>query len=473
MPGTLQRRLAPAALLLAALLGLWGAARQNDRLADARARQGLRAGAALADAPPAMTFITVALGGFRGILADVLWLRALRLQDERRFFEIAQLSDWITKLQPHFASVWAFQAWNMAYNISVLFPDPETRWRWVGQGIRLLRDDGLRYNPQSPALCRELGWLYQHKIGYIMDSAHAYYKRRLAEDVQAAFGGPRPARSGGTPDEAPGRRRNALNLDPVLMAGAETEYGPLDWRVPESHALFWAWRGRQLALEAHARPGAHAALRGCDVMIYQSLAALFRKGRLAFEPGSGRYLATPDLAVFPRAIRAYEEALARHGDTVFHEAFANFLGEAAIVFYGYGHYDQARACYEDLLRRYAPEDGAPPFDQYVRDSLTRMQQPESDLAPENAVAAVEGLFYRAFDQAADGQADRAAESDGQARRFWDVYMRARVSDDHRRRTGLPPPDALRRAAWERIREEPADPARAAALAALEPAVPEL
>ena len=43
-------------------------------------------------------------------------------QDDK-FFEAAQLADWITKLEPHFTQVWLFQAWNMAYNISVKFKE--------------------------------------------------------------------------------------------------------------------------------------------------------------------------------------------------------------------------------------------------------------------------------------------------------------------------------------------------------------
>ena len=33
-------------------------------------------------APPLVAFTTVALGGFRGIIADFLWFRAMALQDE-------------------------------------------------------------------------------------------------------------------------------------------------------------------------------------------------------------------------------------------------------------------------------------------------------------------------------------------------------------------------------------------------------
>jgi hypothetical protein len=91
-------------------------------------------------APPVLAFTTVALGGFRGLIANLLWVRAVELQEQDKFFEKVQLADWITKLQPHFSSVWVFQSWDMAYNISVKFDSPVDRWQWVQRGIELLRD---------------------------------------------------------------------------------------------------------------------------------------------------------------------------------------------------------------------------------------------------------------------------------------------------------------------------------------------
>src|SRR5213592_5255330 len=119
----------------------------------------------LENAPPMLAFTTVALGGFRGLISNALWVRASDLQDEDKFFEMAQLADWITKLEPHFVQVWLVQAWNMAYNISVKFKDYPDRWRWVERGIQLLRDDGLRYNKNEMLIYRELGWFFQHKLG--------------------------------------------------------------------------------------------------------------------------------------------------------------------------------------------------------------------------------------------------------------------------------------------------------------------
>ena len=88
-----------------------------------RDRLGLTRVQPLENAPPVLAFTTVALGGFRGLISNVLWMRATDLQDDDKFFEMAQLADWITKLEPHFVQVWLVQAWNMAYNISVKFKE--------------------------------------------------------------------------------------------------------------------------------------------------------------------------------------------------------------------------------------------------------------------------------------------------------------------------------------------------------------
>ena len=83
-----------------------------------RARLQLTAQLPLDNAPPALAFTTVALGGFRGLIANALWLRASELQEQEKFFELIQLADLITKLQPRFPTVWSFLSWNLAYNVS-------------------------------------------------------------------------------------------------------------------------------------------------------------------------------------------------------------------------------------------------------------------------------------------------------------------------------------------------------------------
>lgn len=142
------------------------------------------------NAPPSLAFATVAMGAFRGLVVDVLWLRAEKLKEQGQFFDAKQVAEWITALQPRFASVWEFQAWNMAYNISVAMPatQPQERWRWVKNGYELLRDKGIPLNPKSILLYRELARIFQHKIGAMADDAHKYYKIQLATAMEPLLG---------------------------------------------------------------------------------------------------------------------------------------------------------------------------------------------------------------------------------------------------------------------------------------------
>src|SRR5258705_12736992 len=49
---------------------------------------GFTRGTPLENAPPVLAFTTVALGGFRGLIANALWIRANDLQDDGKYFEM-------------------------------------------------------------------------------------------------------------------------------------------------------------------------------------------------------------------------------------------------------------------------------------------------------------------------------------------------------------------------------------------------
>jgi hypothetical protein len=181
-----------ACIILAGLLLTLASSRLKS-MHQMRLEKGLVSNAEpLENAPPSLAFATVAMGAFRGLIVDILWMRADKLKEEGQFFDAKQLADWITVLQPRFASVWDFQAWNMAYNISVAVPASqwEERWRWVRNGYELLRDKGIEKNPRSILLYRSLGWIFQHKIGDVADDCHRHYKRELALSMRALMGSP-------------------------------------------------------------------------------------------------------------------------------------------------------------------------------------------------------------------------------------------------------------------------------------------
>jgi hypothetical protein len=175
--------------VIAAAMLVFSGSRLDD-INSQRQEMKLISNKPLENAPPSLAFATIAMGAFRGLVVDILWMRAEQLKEEGQFFDARQLAEWITTLQPRFAAVWDFHAWNMAYNISVAIPasQPDERWRWVRNGYELLRDKGIEINPKSVLLHRQLGFIFQHKIAGVSDDAHRYYKLQLAESMTPLLG---------------------------------------------------------------------------------------------------------------------------------------------------------------------------------------------------------------------------------------------------------------------------------------------
>lgn len=314
-------------LMTVALLTLIVSADLNRNLY--RLRVGDNQTPELQGGTPLVTFATVVLGGFRGIIADILWLRATYLQDEGRFFELAQLSDWITQLDAHRAEIWAFHAWNMSYNISALMSEDEERWRWVTQGLSLLQNRGIPVNPDDAALYAELAWIYQQKIGSTLDHSHIYYKQQWARSISNALP-PDGFLPGADAEVAPStvpahellRKRWKLSVE--QMGVIDARFGPLDWRLAEAHAIYWAFSGRE-------KRGLAAQLR-CERSLYQSMGTLFFRGRIpaTLPPTGFPSRARPDL--FDKCCTAFETAAARYPDDAnILEAYQIFLQSAVLL----------------------------------------------------------------------------------------------------------------------------------------------
>ncbi|MGE5755765.1 MAG: hypothetical protein ACM35G_08630, partial [Planctomycetaceae bacterium] len=118
------------------------------------------------------------LGGARGVAANVLWTRAEELKRAQDWDRMKATVDLITKLQPHFLSVWTFQGWNLAYNVSVEWDAPEDKYEWIKNGIEFLQD-GVKKNRRSPDLVWDTAWTYYHKLGL---SDESIILRRLFRD---------------------------------------------------------------------------------------------------------------------------------------------------------------------------------------------------------------------------------------------------------------------------------------------------
>jgi hypothetical protein len=446
-------------LLLAGVL-LFGAGQFEKSLNLDRDRLGLTHMATLENAPPMLAFTTVALGGFRGLISNFLWMRSNDLQLDDKFFEAAQLADWITDLEPHFEQVWVFEAWNMAFNISVKFKENapgnySDRWRWLEQGIELLRDRGLRYNPGSVLIYRELAWFFQFKIGHNLDDANKYYKQQWALEMRPFFG------PNGTnfdallnPQTAEDKTnavafREKYKMDPVFAKKVDEEWGPLDWRLAEAHAIYWG----QLGLD-EAGKDADKAKTDDEMMlrrvIYQSLQQSFYHGRLIANPFNQTYALGPNLDLAERANSAYEKQFDEEPEQNMKDgilkAQRNFLRDAVYFLYENNRLTDAARFYKLLGDKFPDKgilDGDPnsfpknlTLDEYA---VARVQSELGDISEERTAAVVQGLLVNAYMALALGQDDRFAGFSNLARKAYDHYgAKTSGAGVTQQRVALPP-----------------------------------
>ena len=525
-----------AALLITAGMRL-------DYINSQRQRMKLISNEPLENAPPSLAFATVAMGAFRGLVVDILWLRADRLKEQGQFFDAKQLAEWITTLQPRFARVWEFHAWNMAYNISVCLPatEPESRWQWIKNGYELLRDQGIVTNPRSVGLYRELARIFQHKIGGITDEAHKYYKLQMVEAMEPLLG---PATHdyfkalAETPTDwnqitkdpdvvelitelkaadnafadsdgqgfvdnylslrqKPGRfnrrafetidnfrataalekfdifakswhLRNHWKLDPVLMNELNNTYGPiewddpnkhlpLDWRHPDSHAIYWAVKGlRVIARDQSRKVGVEET--NTDRIVVHSLQNLFRDGKifvyktLAAEsdsssmggpvgPADSQPTTSPkkeiflrqDLRMFESYNRAMMAVLEKYkqqrkaGYSSLQVGHRNMLVNAAFAFYQAGLKRQALRIYNQLRKLYPRDEFKVSLDVFAKNRLHKELQ---SLEVKDAKEMVGMLLQESYFRYAVRDDDQAFSREKMAREVYDRYQ-TMYSDEYR------------------------------------------
>lgn len=182
---------------LAAAAARFGAPINEGR----RALNMMGATEAAKNAPPQFAFWVQALGAFRGLLIDIAFIRANEYKEKGRYHDAMQLRSLICDLLPRMVSVWEFAAWDMAWNISVTTYTPEERWNWVYNGVKLLRDRGIQWNPRAINLYKQLAWIFVNKMSETTDEHHYTYKREWAWRMHLLFG-PAPNPLGGyNPDE--------------------------------------------------------------------------------------------------------------------------------------------------------------------------------------------------------------------------------------------------------------------------------
>jgi hypothetical protein len=473
------------------------------RLLQKARDQELRYTADPVEGAPPIVALGTAIGALRGIIADYLWIKLQSRKEQGLFYEAMADADLITKLQPRFAEVWGFHGHNMAYNISVLTNTPEERWSWVNAGIDLIRNRGLRYNPNDLGLNKELAFFFAHKIDGVADDAHLHYKREFAREWHFLLGPPpmdvaerekwlrniagaadsieeleathpevkrleaeltqelspfdrrfgfkldreflmnvgRWQASKVSPyakilglekrfqqndpiyaafDRVLGRKENVeardrllaflrkkvlredYNMDPSVMADFTRDYGPFDWRHPQSHAFYFSRIGAQTGAERYSDEDDVYKILNNDRMTIQAMQALNHSGLMGVDPFStdnptrmhdNRWI-KPIERYFRDLYQKHYKVRGAGGDTFvdFHE---NFMAQAIRQLYRSGDPEGAQEILGHLDELYGRGGLIPsekynkPLEDFVRDNTYGEYEMVPDVARTDVYAALQ------------------------------------------------------------------------------------
>lgn len=187
-----------------------------------------------------------------------------------------------------------------------------------------------------------------------------------------------------------------FNMDPGYMRQLADQYGPLDWRHPASHAVYWASLGLERAFSI--RKGGTGDWLNTHRRVVQSLQMLFKNGRVYYSPLTLKPL-DGDVRLLPdtRFVQAYEDAMnkavakirEREGEDArvssFRTGHENFLKYAVERTFLYGDRKRAEQLYRRLRQEYGRSaGGAAPakyqvplatfMTNWLRDELKRDQE---------------------------------------------------------------------------------------------------
>jgi hypothetical protein len=115
--------------------------------------------------------VIAALGGFRTVAADLLWLKAEHVWHGGSWWAMLPILEAVTQLDPHFLLAWKVYGWHAAYNLHAESETMIDRRYWLARGVEVL-ERAVEANPDTWEMYFELGWT-------LYDRAHE--PRRAAE----------------------------------------------------------------------------------------------------------------------------------------------------------------------------------------------------------------------------------------------------------------------------------------------------
>jgi len=254
--------------------------------------------------------------------------------------------------------------------------------------------------------------------------------------------------------------RNTWKLDPVLMQELNKTYGPidftdpnkhlpLDWRHPDSHAIYWGVKGlREIAKDEDRKVSITET--NTDRIVAHSLQNLFRYGKIFMYdvpieisedsslPPEQRTIKEVFLRPYLRMFEPYNQSILAIlekykglGDEGSYKSLQdghrNMLKNAIFLFYQSGHTAQAQKIYDQLRKLYPLDEFKVPLVVFARN---RFREELESIGIFDATEQIIALLRESYFRYALRDDDAAAGSEKLAQEVWDRYQSEYI-DEHR------------------------------------------
>ena len=228
--------------------------------------------------------------------------------------------------------------------------------------------------------------------------------------------------------------RTERHMDPAFMLRCVERFGPLDWRHPAAHAIYWTALGieRNRSTRSRVDSGDYSSVEA-DRMIFLALSRLAHEGRVVYASEIDYYSALPD----PRYIEPFEKALHTIAEEEgaldtddFRVRHQDFLHWAVRAAYTYGEREQAEALYARVRGLYGrPEDPTDPYRRTLQEFVTQ-EIATTMTTPAVAKQVIAGYLFRAIVEGfANDSPELASGLLGQARRLRAEFLEKHVESD--------------------------------------------